>query len=44
MTAKRFSGMVAVITGAHQGIGRGVAERLGSEGAHVVCLDLKDCN
>lgn len=44
MTTQRFSGMVAVITGAHQGIGRGVAERLGAEGAHVVCLDLKDCD
>jgi NAD(P)-dependent dehydrogenase (short-subunit alcohol dehydrogenase family) len=39
----RFKGRIAVITGAHQGIGRGVAERLGAEGAHVVCLDLEDC-
>ena len=44
MTTRRFEGRIAVITGAHQGIGRGVAERLGSEGAHVVCLDLKSCD
>jgi dihydroxycyclohexadiene carboxylate dehydrogenase len=35
----RFAGQVAVITGAAQGIGRAVAERLFAEGAEVVLVD-----
>jgi NAD(P)-dependent dehydrogenase (short-subunit alcohol dehydrogenase family) len=37
---KRFEGRVAMVTGAAQGIGRAVAERLGSEGATVVAVDI----
>ena len=36
----RFTGKVAVVTGAASGIGRATAIRLGSEGAAVACLDL----
>lgn len=39
----RFKNNIALITGANQGIGQGVAEKLASEGAHVICLDVKDC-
>jgi NAD(P)-dependent dehydrogenase (short-subunit alcohol dehydrogenase family) len=39
----RFKSNIAVITGANQGIAQGVAEKLASEGAHVICLDIKDC-
>jgi len=39
----RFKSNIAVITGANQGIGQGVAEKLASEGAHVICLDIQDC-
>src|SRR5437660_4362421 len=36
----RFTGKVAVVTGAGSGIGRATALRLGSEGAAVACLDV----
>ena len=35
----RFQNKVAVVTGAAQGIGRRVAERLGQEGAQLVLVD-----
>ena len=37
---KRFEGRVAVVSGAAQGIGRAIAERLGAEGATVVAVDI----
>jgi NAD(P)-dependent dehydrogenase (short-subunit alcohol dehydrogenase family) len=37
---RRFSGQVAVITGAARGIGKACALRFAQEGANVVCLDL----
>jgi NAD(P)-dependent dehydrogenase (short-subunit alcohol dehydrogenase family) len=40
MTDGRFSGRAALVTGAAQGIGRAIAERLAGEGAHVVLLDV----
>jgi NAD(P)-dependent dehydrogenase (short-subunit alcohol dehydrogenase family) len=36
----RFEGKVAVVTGAAGGLGMASAERLASEGAHVVCIDM----
>lgn len=36
---QRFEGQVAVITGGGQGIGLGIAKRLGSEGATLALLD-----
>jgi pyridoxal 4-dehydrogenase len=38
---KRFEGRVAIVSGAAQGIGRAVAERLGAEGATVVAVDIQ---
>lgn len=38
MTAKRFEGRIALVTGATRGIGRAIAVILGREGAHVVAV------
>ena len=42
MTMKRFKGKVMVVTGAAQGIGRGVALRAAAEGARVLFVDRAD--
>lgn len=38
----RMNGQVGFVTGAASGIGQAVAERLGAEGATVICLDVND--
>jgi dihydroxycyclohexadiene carboxylate dehydrogenase len=42
MSARRFEGKVMVVTGAAQGIGRGVALRAAAEGAQVLFVDRAD--
>ncbi|GAB5079920.1 1,6-dihydroxycyclohexa-2,4-diene-1-carboxylate dehydrogenase [Arthrobacter sp. AD-310] len=42
VTPGRFAGRVAVVTGAAQGIGQKVAERIGAEGGKVVLVDRAD--
>ncbi|NRO99374.1 1,6-dihydroxycyclohexa-2,4-diene-1-carboxylate dehydrogenase [Paraburkholderia sp. NMBU_R16] len=42
MTMQRFAGKVVVVTGAAQGIGRGVALRVAAEGGQVVLVDRAD--
>ena len=37
----RFENRVAVVSGAAQGIGKAVAERLAGEGATVACVDIQ---
>src|SRR4051812_18945349 len=41
MTNRRFEGKVVLVTGAAAGIGRGVAERLASEGATLALGDIQ---
>src|SRR5580698_411717 len=36
--SKKFSGKIALVTGASRGIGRAAAIALGREGAHVICV------
>jgi 3-oxoacyl-[acyl-carrier protein] reductase len=38
-----LGGMIALVTGAHQGIGAACALALGDAGAEVVCVDLQSC-
>jgi NAD(P)-dependent dehydrogenase (short-subunit alcohol dehydrogenase family) len=39
---KRLPGHVVVVTGSAQGFGKGIAEELAAQGAHVVIADLND--
>lgn len=40
MSAKRLENKVAVITGAAQGFGKGIAEEMANEGAYIVVADM----
>lgn len=40
----RHAGKIAIVTGAGQGIGRGVAKRLAQEGAHIVVAEYNKTN
>ena len=40
--SSRLDGMVAIVTGAAQGIGRGIAQVLAEAGATIVIGDLQD--
>ena len=40
--AERFKGKVVIVTGAAQGIGRGVAQRVAAEGGSVLAVDRSD--
>ncbi len=42
MSTQRFAGKVIVVTGAAQGIGRGVALRAAAEGGKVLFVDRAD--
>lgn len=42
MSSERFQGRVAVVTGAAQGIGRAIAERIGAEGATLAVVDMNE--
>ena len=40
VSAGRVAGKVCLVTGAGDGIGRAIAERLGEEGGRVLCVDI----